>query len=149
MKEIKSIDLYVSDDQSEVLVSRRALIHQPEGFSARIGSLIHFGHQEFFANVTGVLKEFLEEEVLWHHEKWPVVGLAEIDRTPRSPAMRKYLKRFKLLSAASGGYYPPGLRVSGHDLRDEISFLFQQDETPGAVAAMFRDALAKCHWWEA
>ena len=149
MKELKSIDLFVSDDQSEVLVSRRAMIHKPEGFCARIGSLIHFGHREFFRDVTGILTGFLVEERLWHHEKWPAVGLSEIDRTPKPAAMRKYLKKFKQLSVVTGGYNPPGIFVSGLDLRDEISFAFQGNESSAVAAGMFRDALVRSHWWEA
>jgi hypothetical protein len=148
MKEVKSIDLFVSDDQSEVLVSRRAMIHKPEGFSARIGSLIHFGHLEFFGDVSGILTGFLEEETLRHHEKWPAVGGSEIDRTPKSGAMRKYLKRFKQLSVVTGGYNPPGISVSGLDSRDEIHFTFQSGDDSVAVAEMFCDALVKAHWWE-
>jgi hypothetical protein len=148
MKEVKSVDLFVSDDRSEVLVSRRAMIHQPAGFSARIGSMIHFGHAEFFNDVSGILRGFLEEETLWHHEKWPAVGVSEIDRTPRSAAMRKYLKKFKQLSVVTGGYNPPGISVSGLDSRDEIQFTFPAGEAAVAVAGLFRDALVKSHWWE-
>jgi hypothetical protein len=147
--ELKSIDLFVSDDRSEVLVSRRAMIHKPEGFCARIGSLIHFGHLEFFRDVTGILTGFLAQERLWHHEKWPAVGLSEIDRTPKSAAMRKYLRKFKQLSVVTGGYNPPGISVSGLDSRDEIDFTFQERESSAVVAGMFRDALVRSRWWEA
>jgi hypothetical protein len=149
MKELKSIDIFVSDDQSEVLASRRAMIHKPEGFCARIGSLIHFGHLEFFGNVTGILTGFLAEERLWHHEKWPAVGVSEIDRTPKSAAMRKYLKKFKQLSVVTGGYNPPGISVIGLDSRDEINITFQEGESSAVAAGLFRDALVKSHWWEA
>lgn len=148
VNELKSIDLYVSHDCSEVLVSRRALLHQPAGFTARIGPLIRFRHGEFFANSTGILCGFLEEVQLWHDEKWPEVGGAEIDRKPRTAAMRKYLRKFKELSVVTGGYSPPGISVIGHDPRDEIRFTFQAGDPPTAVAALFDDALVACHWWE-
>lgn len=149
IKELKSVDLFVSDDRSEVLVSRRAMIHNPAGFSARIGSLIHFGHLEFFSDVRGILTGFLDEEIFWHHEMWPEVGLSEVDRTPKSGAMRKYLKKFKQLSVVTGGYNPPGISVNGLDSRDEIQINFHAGDGPAAVAEMFREALVKSHWWEA
>ena len=62
--------------------------------------------------------------------------------------MRKYLKKFKQLSVATGGYNPPGISVSGLDSRDEIQFTFQAGEAAAAVAGMFREALVKSHWWE-
>lgn len=148
VNELKSIDLFVSHDCSEVLVSRRAMLHQPAGFRARIGPLIRFRHDEFFANATGILRGFLEEETLWHDEKWPAAGVAEIDRKPRTAAMRKYLKKFKELCVVTGGYSPPGISVIGHDPRDEIRFTFQAEDPPAAVAALFGDALVTCHWWE-
>ena len=148
IKELKSIDLFVSHDCSEVLVSRQAMLHHPAGFSARIGPLIRFRHGEFFADVTGILSGFLEEEILWHDEKWPEVGVAEIDHKPRTAAMRKYLKKFKQLSVVTGGYNPTGISVIGYDPRDEIRFTFQADDPSAAVAAKFGEAFVECHWWE-
>ncbi|MEK7950073.1 hypothetical protein [Luteolibacter soli] len=138
----------MSDDKSEVLIARLAEIKKPEGFQAHIGELIKFKHTEFFSKCTQIIHFYLTEDNLHHDERWPKVGLAEIDKKPRDRKLAKYLKKFKILHAVTGGYNPQGITIIGENAVDEIRFTFQGDESAELLHERFKFSLEKCHWWE-
>lgn len=148
MKTLKSVYLYVSDNQTEVLISRSGLVHDPLGFSAPIGEWIKFQHDDFFRQCSIVLGILLDEEPLWHDNNGDSMKSADANEKNMSRAAKKYLKKFKMLFVTTGGYGPPGITVTGAKIIDEIRFSFTETEPPSEVAEKFRTALVKSGWWE-
>jgi hypothetical protein len=148
MNELKSFDLFISNDKSKVTIIRLGNIKNPEGFQAHIGEPEEFEHAYFFSNCAAIIQKFLNENTLWHDAKWPDVGISEIDKKSKSRETIKFLKKFKALHVVTGGYNPPGITIIGENPLDEIRFTFQWDENSSSLMMKFQDALEKCHWWE-
>jgi hypothetical protein len=148
MKTHKYLYLYISDDQTEVLLSRSGLVVRPRGFSAPIGKWIKFTNEDFFKQCVFILCGLLDEDPLWHDEDGKSIREADSNKKGMSSTVKKYFKKFKDLGVSKGGAGPPGITITGAKAIDGIRFSFLETESPSEVAEKFKEAMIKCRWWE-
>ena len=147
MEKHRSLYLYISDDRSEVWISRSGLVRKPLGFSAPIGEWVKMSDRHFFDEAVNVLSVLLDEESLWHDEVGGSMDDADANRRKMSTSEKKYLKKFVELDVTRGGAGPPGITITGAKSSDDIRFSFLENESAKEVEAKFKDALVGRGWW--
>lgn len=143
----KSLYIYISDDRSEVWISRSGFVRKPLGFSSPIGKWIKLSDRYFFDEVVNILSVLLDEEPLWHDELGESMDDADANRRKMSPSEKKYFKKFIELDVSRGGSGPPGITTTGAKSSDDIKFSFAENESAKEVEAKFKNALVSRGWW--
>lgn len=143
----KTLYLYISDDRSEVWISRSGFVRNPLGFSAPIGGFVKMSDRYFFDEVVNVLSVLLDEDSLWHDESGNSIDDAEANRRKMNAAAKKHFKKFIELDVSRGGAGPPGITITGANASDDIRFSFLESELAEDVESKFKDALVNRGWW--